>query len=139
MQHAADTAILPRWRSLTDAQVSEKRPGDLVTIADTDAEKIITKELGEAFPEAIVLGEEAASANPDLFERFYAADHAFTVDPIDGTANFVNGSQDFAVMIAEIKQGETVRSWIWQPAQQVSFTAEKGAGAYRHDTRLKTL
>jgi len=138
MQHAAGTAILPRWRSLTDSEVREKRPGDLVTIADTDAEKIITTELRAAFPDAIILGEEAASANPDLFDRFYAADHAFTVDPIDGTANFVNGSQDFAVMIAEIKHGETVRSWILQPGNGVAFTAEKGSGAYRNDTRLKT-
>ncbi len=138
MKHAADTAILPRWRALADGEVKEKEPGDLVTVADTDAEKIITGELRKAFPNAIVLGEEASSAQPELFQRFLAAEHSFTVDPVDGTSNFVNGSQDFAVMVAEIQRGETVRSWIWQPGHGVAFTAEKGSGAYRNSTRLKT-
>lgn len=138
MKHAADAAILPRWRSLGESEVREKSPGDLVTVADTDAEKLITKELRSAFPDAVILGEEAAAANPSLLEDFYTADHSFTIDPVDGTANFVNGSQDFAVMLSEIKSGQTVRSWIWQPAHGVSFVAEKGAGAYRNSTRMKT-
>src|SRR5699024_9681704 len=122
---------------LAENEVKEKQPGDLVTVADTDAEKIITSELRAAFPGAVVLGEEASASDPELFERFYQAEHSFTVDPVDGTANFVNGSQDFAVMVAEMREGKTVRSWIWQPGHGVSFTAEKGAGAYRNSTRLK--
>lgn len=138
MKHAADTAILPRWRALADGEVREKTPGDLVTVADTDAEKVITAELHAAFPDAVLLGEEASAADPGLIERFYTADHAFTIDPIDGTANFVNGSQDFAVMVAELIAGEVVRSWIWQPGHGVAFTAEKGAGSYRNSTRMTT-
>jgi len=138
MKHAADTAILPRWRSLADNEVQEKKPGDLVTVADTEAEAIITTELHSAFPDAVVLGEEASATDPDLIERFYRAEHSFTVDPVDGTANFVNGSQDFAVMVAELRHGDPVRSWIWQPGHGVAFTAEKGSGAYRNSTRLKT-
>lgn len=137
MKHAAATAILPRWKDLSEAEIHEKKPGDLVTVADTDAEKIIARELRAAFPDAVVLGEEGASADPTLIERFYTAEHSFTIDPVDGTANFVNGSQDFAVMIAEIKNGETVRAWIWQPAHGASYTAEKGAGAYRNTKRMK--
>lgn len=137
MKHAADTAILPRWRSLGEEEVSEKQPGDLVTVADHESEDIIVAELSARFPRAVVLGEEAASNDPALLEKFYQAEHSFTVDPIDGTRNFVNGSADFAVMVAELQQGEVVRSWILQPANEVAFLAERGGGAYRNDKRLK--
>ena len=49
---------------------------------------------------------------------YWAADHAFTVDPVDGTKNFVHGSPDHAVMIGEVKGGEVVRGWIWQPQHE---------------------
>ena len=48
-----------------------------------------------------MLGEEAFAGDPALIDRYAAADHAFTVDPVDGTKNFVHGSQDHAVMVAE--------------------------------------
>ena len=38
--------------------------------------------------------------------RYAAAEHAFTVDPVDGTKNFVNGSPDHAVMVGETRDGE---------------------------------
>jgi fructose-1,6-bisphosphatase/inositol monophosphatase family enzyme len=69
-------------------------------------------------------------------ERYRAADHAFTIDPVDGTKNFVNGSKDHAVMVAEIRGGATVRSWIWQPQYRAAYVAELGAGAWRDGTRL---
>ena len=62
-------------------------------------------------------------------DRFLAADHAFTVDPVDGTKNFVNGSKDHAVMVAEVRGGEVVRGWIWQPQHETAYVAERGAGA----------
>ena len=59
--------ITPRFRSLTDAQIDEKRPGDLVTVADREAEELITAALLAAYPDAVVLGEEAyaGDAGPD--------------------------------------------------------------------------
>ena len=93
MQSVAAEVITPRFRSLSDAQIDEKRPGDLVTVADHEAEELLTAALLEAYPDAVVLGEEAYAEAPELIEQFRAADHGFTVDPVDGTKNFVNGLQ----------------------------------------------
>ncbi|WP_370517174.1 inositol monophosphatase [Pseudactinotalea sp. HY160] len=136
MKHAADTVIMPRWRSLSDDQVEEKNPGDLVTVADRESEQVITAELRSAHPKAMILGEEAYAADPGILEDFQRAEHAFTVDPIDGTSNFVHGSRDFAVMVAELRAGDVVRSWIWQPAHGVAYEAEAGAGATRNGAVL---
>lgn len=132
----ADEVINPRFRALTSAQVIEKNPGDLVTVADREAEQLITEALTAAYPDAAVLGEEAYAANPELLTAFGQAEHAFTVDPVDGTKNFVNGSPDHAVMVSEVRSGVVVRAWIWQPQHELAYVAERGAGAFRNGERL---
>jgi fructose-1,6-bisphosphatase/inositol monophosphatase family enzyme len=132
MRSVAAEVITPRFRSLSESQIDEKRPGDLVTVADHEAEELLTQALLEAYPDAVVLGEEAYATAPELMEQFRAADHAFTVDPVDGTKNFVHGSKDHAVMIAEVVDGETVRGWIWQPEHEQAWVAELGGGVRRN-------
>ena len=132
LQEVAAEVINPRFRSLSDDQIDEKNPGDLVTVADREAEERITEALGRAYPDALVLGEEATETDDTLVARFRDADHAFTVDPVDGTKNFVQGSKDHAVMIAEVIDGETVRGWIWQPEHEMAWVAERGAGVRRN-------
>lgn len=136
LQDVAAEVINPRFRSLSDDQVSEKNPGDLVTVADREAEVRITEALRDVHPDALVLGEEATAADPALEERFREASHAFTVDPVDGTKNFVAGSPLHAVMVAELRDGEVVRSWIWQPQLEAAYVAERGGGAWRNGERL---
>ena len=137
LQRVAAEVITPRFRALSDAQVMEKNPGDLVTVADREAEVLITEELRAAYPAAVVLGEEAYAGDRTLMERYLAAEHAFTVDPVDGTKNFVQGSPDHAVMVAEARAGKTVRAWVWQPEYAVSWVAELGAGTWRDGVRAR--
>jgi fructose-1,6-bisphosphatase/inositol monophosphatase family enzyme len=136
LRDVAEEVVNPRFRSLAAEDIGEKNPGDLVTVADREAEVRITEALSRAYPDALVLGEEASSADAALLDRFRAAEHAFTVDPVDGTKNFVAGSPDHAVMVAEIRAGEVVRSWIWQPQHETAYVAERGAGAWRNGERL---
>ena len=139
LQDVAAEVVTPRFGALRAGDVSSKRrPGDLVTVADREAEVLITAALRAAHPGAVVVGEEAVAADPTLLRGWAEAPHAFTVDPVDGTRNFVKGSPDHAVMVAELRTGVVVRSWIWQPQHQTSYVAELGAGAWRDGTRLGT-
>jgi fructose-1,6-bisphosphatase/inositol monophosphatase family enzyme len=133
LRDVADEVVNPRFRSLADGEVHEKRPGDLVTDADREAEVLISRALHDAFPDAVVLGEETFASDPALMDRYAAAQHAFTLDPVDGTKNFVHGSPDHAVMVSETVDGRAVRAWIWQPQHETGYVAERGAGAWRHD------
>ncbi|WP_281964209.1 inositol monophosphatase family protein [Serinicoccus marinus] len=140
LQEVADEAITPRFRALADDEIGSKsHPGDLVTVADREAEVLITRELRAAYPDAVVLGEEAFADDPAIMDAFRGAEHAFTVDPVDGTRNFVHGSPDHAVMVAETRAGTTVRAWIWQPQHRLAYVAERGAGATRNGERLPPL
>ena len=129
--------VTPRFGRLSSTDVSSKRrPGDLVTVADREAEVALSAALRAAHPGALVVGEEAVSADPALLRGLPTADHAFTVDPVDGTRHFVAGSPDHATMLAELRHGVTVRSWIWQPQHERAYVAERGSGAWADGVRL---
>lgn len=132
----AEDVVNPRFRSLTSGEIHEKAPGDLVTDADREAETLIGRALRAAYPDAVILGEEAYAADRGILAAFGAADHAFTIDPVDGTKNFVHGSPDHAMMVSEIQTGVVVRAWIWQPQHEAAYVAERGAGAFRNGERL---
>jgi fructose-1,6-bisphosphatase/inositol monophosphatase family enzyme len=136
IQGVADEVINPRFRDLGSHEIAEKNPGDLVTVADHEAEQLLTRALGEAYPDAVVLGEEAYAGDPGLMDRYTAAEHAFTVDPVDGTKNFVHGSPDHAVMVGETRAGVAVRGWIWQPQHKRAYVAERGEGAWVDGERM---
>ena len=144
--NVADEVITPRFRALSDQHVDQKAPGDFVTIADREAEELITAGLLARNPDALIVGEEASYANPKLMTGLGQAELAYTVDPVDGTTNFVKGSPRYAVMVAEVRRGETTRGGSGSPRPDgpmspsvagVSTTANRcGAGAQpaaRHD------
>src|SRR5690625_1036157 len=136
MKHAADTVIRPRYRELSASDIHEKAPGDLVTIADRESEQVILDVLARQYPYALMVGEEATAADPTILEKLQTAEHAWTIDPIDGTRNFVHGQPDYAVMVGELRSGKTVRGWIWQPEHEVAHVAEAGGGVYRNGTKI---
>lgn len=138
LQDVAAEVINPRFRALADDDVTSKtHPGDLVTVADREAEVILARELRAAYPDAMVLGEEAYAEDAALLEEFRGAEHAFTVDPVDGTRNFVHGSPDHAVMVAEVLAGEAVRAWIWQPQHGRAYVAERDRGLWCDGRRVQ--
>lgn len=116
VRDAAAQDILPRFRRLTADQIGTKSgPADLVTIADREAEARITASIAADWPEALVVGEEAVSANPTLLDRMDGADWAVVVDPVDGTWNFANGLAVFGVIVAVQYRGQTVWGVIYDP------------------------
>ncbi|MEV4064365.1 inositol monophosphatase family protein [Nonomuraea dietziae] len=135
LREAAHAVILPRYRALATGEVMEKSPGEVVTIADREAEELITRGLRGVL-DAPVVGEEAAAADPRLIDALTEAPTAWLVDPLDGTANFVAGNPDYAVMVALVHHGRTVASWILRPADDRAYVAEHGAGAWRDSIRL---
>ena len=135
IRRIATVEVLDRFKQLADDEVHEKSPGDLVTIADRECELALIPEL-QAVRNAPVVGEESVAADPTLVDQLGTADAAWIVDPVDGTANFVKGSNDFAVMVAYSEGGSTVASWIWLPVTDDMVVAERGSGTWRNGARV---
>ncbi len=128
---AARAEIMPRFRRLTPELIRTKSgPTDFVTAADEAAEALISTGLARLFPGCVVVGEEAASADPSLLSRLADAELAFVVDPIDGTANYCAGLPLFGVMVAAVVRGEVVASVIHDPVVDDSSIAVRGEGAW---------
>lgn len=71
--------------------------GELVTGADVEAERLLTRRWTDLLPAAVV-GQEACVKDPTLLTELGSA-RAWLVDPVDGTTNFVEGNPDWAVMV----------------------------------------
>lgn len=126
---AVETAILPRFGQLDESDISEKTPGELVTIADRECEALLSAGLSRILPDARNVGEEACSADETLLEGLDEG-RIWLVDPLDGTANFASGKGPFGVIIALADQGEIVAGWIYEPLLNRMCFAAKSGGAF---------
>jgi fructose-1,6-bisphosphatase/inositol monophosphatase family enzyme len=131
LREAARLDIMPCFNGQVALDVRHKTSHtDLVTAADEAAERRITARLLQAFPHAMVIGEEACSADSQLLGRLAEADLAIIVDPIDGTKNFASSLPLFGVMAAVVDRGETVGGIILDPVVDDYALALKGEGAW---------
>ncbi|KEO89150.1 hypothetical protein EH31_14035 [Erythrobacter longus] len=135
LREAAVTSVIPRFGRLGSDEVQEKSVGDLVTIADTQAEAIIAAGLTALRPRARVVGEEACAANPGLLKNLDRGE-VWIIDPIDGTGNYAAGRAPFAMMAALLQEGEIVASAVLDPLSDRLLLAEKGGGAWLNEMRL---
>lgn len=136
IRETAEAEILPRFKNLQALEIREKKPNQLVTEADIEAEKVLARRLSELLPGAIV-GEEGVEQEPALLDSLLRPGIVWVIDPVDGTANFAHGNKRFAVIVALVVDGVTVGGWIHDPVPNRTVVAMKGEGAWRGDTRLR--
>ena len=127
----AGRALTRDFGEVENLQVSRKGPADFVSNADRRAEAIIHDELSRARPTYGFLMEEAGE------ETGTDGQHRWIIDPLDGTTNFLHSIPLFATAIALERAGEIVASVIYSPIMDELFTAEKGAGAWLNNRRLR--
>lgn len=112
-------------------QVSKKGPADFVSAADLKAEKTLRHELSRARPAfGFLLEEGGAVAGEKDAPRF-------VIDPLDGTSNFLHGVPHFAISIGVEREGALLAGVVYDPLRDEMFWAEKGAGAYLNEHRLR--
>ncbi len=136
IRETAATLITPRFRQLSEDDVREKSPGDLVTIADVEAEKHLEAELTALLPGSLVVGEEEAEDFPSVLTRITGDAPVWVLDPLDGTRNFAHGREPFAVIVAYCQGGETLMGWIHDPLTDETIWAAKGQGCWSGNNRL---
>lgn len=140
IKSVAAAEIIPRFGELQSSDITEKRPGDagnLVTTADLEAEKALTRMLEAAFPGSIAIGEEAIEADPRMLETLNGDAPVWLIDPVDGTSNFAAGKEPFVVLVSLIIKRETVAGWIYVPMENRMAMVSKGDGAFCDGERMQ--
>ncbi len=128
--------ILPKYKNLNSSDIQRKNNNDLVTSVDIDVEKILEKKLTNLLPDSLFVGEELFSRNPKILDNYNQKKFCWTVDPIDGTGNFVKGEEKFAIMVALTFKDKVIQSWIYKPLIEEFSYAKLGGGAYINDKRI---
>ncbi|QAR33215.1 inositol monophosphatase [Geovibrio thiophilus] len=103
---------------------------DLVTEYDVAVENFLKKKLSPLFPEHVIIGEESSTGREEPEKAIY-------IDPIDGTTNFVHSFPFVSVSIGFYENGEAVRGLVYNPVMDEMFCAEKGAGAFLNNERIR--
>ena len=127
----AGRSLVKDFREVESLQVSMKGAGDFVSKADISAEQILKEALLTARPTYGWCAEEGGEIPGDDPTR------RWIVDPLDGTTNFLHGLPHWAVSIALEHKGNIVAGVIYDAAKDEMFFAEKGAGAWLNDSRLR--
>ena len=121
-RHAGMMA-LDLFRRRDQLVIEFKGTQDMVSAADRDVERFIKNQVRAVFPADGFLGEEGGI---DLAD----AEFVWVVDPIDGTACFVNGMHSWCVSIAVLQRGEPVIGVVFDPNANELFHARAGSGAF---------
>jgi fructose-1,6-bisphosphatase/inositol monophosphatase family enzyme len=138
MRETAATELLPRFRNLAEGDIREKRPGDVVTVADIASEQRLAVGLARILPGVPVVGEEAVEKDPGLVDLIARpGERCWVVDPLDGTSNFSKGRDLFAMIVCLIEDRETVAGWILDVPNGRMAVAVKGQGAALDGTPIK--
>lgn len=122
--------------SLNEQRVikSKKEKNDLVTDVDKKVELFLVKEIKRAYPKHLILSEEGFGDKEITHKGTM-----WTIDPIDGTRNFVNQKKNFAISVAVIHQGVGEIGFIYDVIEGTLYSSLKREGAYRNGTRLNDL
>ena len=125
VRRVGDEVVLPRF---TRVAHTRKADGSVLTEVDLEAQAVLGRELSALAP-CPMLGEEMTQEEQSL-QWEAGRDGLWCVDPVDGTSNFVNGLQHFAVSVAFMRAGRPVLGVVYAPALGEMFSAEAGKGAY---------
>lgn len=124
---AAGTLALEMFRRRDQLVVELKGVQDMVSAADRDVENYVRERILRSFPDDGFLGEEGGERSASTLEH---CEYVWVVDPIDGTACFVNGMYSWCVSIAVLYRGTPLVGVVFDPNANELFHARVGRGAF---------
>lgn len=127
----AGNVIAKSYERRGDIEVTSKNTNDYVTNVDKAAEEAIIEIIRKSYPDHTIITEESGALEGK------EQDVQWVVDPLDGTANFINGFPHFSVSIAIRVKGRTEVGVVYDPLKNELFTAVRGEGAKLNEIRLR--
>ena len=113
--------------------VEMKEGNQPLTEADLASNNILQKELSQfGFP---ILSEESQDDKIRLKSEF-----VWIIDPLDGTSDFIQKTDEFCVMIGLVKENKVILGVVYEPVIKRFYYAKKGDGAFfEQDGRVRKI
>ena len=110
-----DDIILKNLENLNSDEIFTKSDkNDYVTVYDKKAENYIINEINKKFTTIKIIGEET-SFQKNIDFSIIDDGYYFTIDPIDGTKNYINKNKNFCSMVSLIFRKKPIASFIYYP------------------------
>lgn len=117
-----------------DPKIKEKSGhANFCTETDERIQRFLMDRLKDIVPNAEFLGEEDGQ---DIFTKKMKSGYVFVLDPIDGTSNYIFGYRPSVISIALLKDGNPYIGVVYNPFDDMMFTAKAGEGAFLNDKRI---
>ena len=118
---------LLRQCRLEEAEVSQKTGHqDLVTRWDRRIEQLLRNEILTAFPQDAIVGEEYPP------ETHRAESVTWYIDPIDGTTNFINQHQNYAISVGCWEGSVPLFGLVLDVERKALYWGKHGGGAWQY-------
>lgn len=114
-----------------DLVVNTKPDGSKVSNADLESHQLLITGLSALFPGTPLLSEEGA-----IGDLSYAPS-LWLIDPLDGTHSFIEGGDDFSVLVAQVEDGHVPYCVMYFPIREQFAWAQQGRGAFLNGERMR--
>lgn len=126
-------SLLRKYYKPEGVHASLKPDHTVVTEADLAAEKMITHEIQNHFPQDGIISEESSHQQVDTQSS------QWIVDPLDGTTNFSLGLSIWGLSIARISNGYPELGVLYYPIINELYTTRRGSGAFLNQNKITVL
>ena len=128
---AAGQLLIAR-RNTGEFTYRRKGEANVTASVDLEAHDFLIRALGDLLPNVAVLSEEDTQARSVGRPETY-----WLIDPLDGTASFVDGFSGFVTQAALISDSQLMLAAVYAPALNEMFLAEAGKGATKNGDPIK--
>ncbi len=129
----AGAKIINYYQKNIDYQT--KDDGTYITKADTSSHNIIVTGLAEIMPSIPILSEESKNTPYSIRKKW---NEYWLIDPLDGTKDFINGTDEFCINISYIKDNRPIFGLIYAPVTKTHFYGIKNKGAFLYKNQTTT-
>lgn len=123
----AGKILLRYQKKLSSLEITNKEAQGVASTADLASEKFIIKSILKQYPDHDILAEESAYAQfgnkKNAYEAFKEKEWTWVIDPLDGTNNFLNGLDYYAICISLLHFGKPVVGVVYRPSNGDCFFA----------------
>ncbi len=123
----AAVGIARDFNELEHLQTSVHNDGGFARRSYEKAKNVLREELLKIKPQYAFITEKGDSTP--------AHGNYFTINAIDGLANFAHGNNRFAMSIAMVENNTIIAAVVYNPLTDELFFAEKGTGAFKEGFR----
>lgn len=133
----AGGVVLSMWpkrrATATIIEVAQKIDGSLVSEADMASNELLTTALHSLYPSDLIFSEEVMCDPAAVF----SSKRTWIIDPLDGTSAFLEGRDDFSILVG-LSVDHTPHSGVmFFPARDQMLLAQPGTGAFLNGNKIQ--